>query len=206
VPVEYRRDFRRDFRQYCGNIFATFDALPRRRNRLSMKTVPSSPLSDPAPAVNAEQAEFMQSGVSINAGSCSADLIPNVVRALGCKVSPDDGRVRILLSTEKSAAFLKDIRANGKIAVTFVQPSTHRSMQVKGSDASIIEASPEDREIIGRLCESFMAELRPLGYDPAIVNAVMDCPSDIVAVVFTAAAAFQQTPGPRAGEPLKAGT
>jgi hypothetical protein len=169
-----------------------------------MKPVPSSSRSGPIPAIDAEQAAFMQSGVSINAGSCSAALEPNVVRALGCRVSPGGGRVKILVSAGKSSVFLDDIRATGKIAVTFVQPTTHRALQVKGGDAAVGEASPDDMEIVGRLCESFTEELRPLGYDPAIVHAVMDCPADIVAVEFAPAAAFVQTPGPRAGEQLKA--
>jgi hypothetical protein len=169
-----------------------------------MKTEPSLPLSAPATAIDAEQAEFMQSGVSINAGSCSATLVPNVVRALGCRVSPGNTRMRILVSAGRSSAFLDDIRATGKIAVTFVRPSTHRALQVKGADASIVDVLPDDMKIVDRLRESFTEELLPLGYDPAIVGAVMECPSDLVAVEFTPAAAFLQTPGPRAGESLKA--
>jgi hypothetical protein len=174
-------------------------------------TMPPSPHDDTSsdasaePVISAEQAAFMQAGVSVNAGSCSADLVPNIVRAVGCGVSADRRRVRILVPAEKSTDFLADIRANGRIAVTFVQPSTHRSIQVKGSDAAVVPTEPGDAAVAARLCAAFIADLSPLGFLPELVHVVMDGGSDdIVAVEFTAAAAFLQTPGARAGQPLKA--
>lgn len=147
----------------------------------------------------------MQSGVSINAASCSAALVPSIVRAVGCRVTPDRRRVRLVFPSTTAIDFLADIRATSKIAVTFVRPSTHRALQIKGTDAAVVDTVPEDARLAEDLCNNFIAELKPLGYDSAVVRAVLDAtPSDFVAVEFTPAAAFLQSPGPRAGEPLKA--
>ena len=49
----------------------------------------------------------------------------------------------------------------------------------------------------------FVAELAALGYAEPLVRAFLWCdPAELVAVGFTPCAAFQQTPGPRAGLPL----
>lgn len=171
-----------------------------------MTTDPPAADATASPILDAEQAAFMQSGVSINAGSCSKDLVPSIVRAVGCRVSADRKRVSILVSMEQAANFLDDIRATGCIAVTFVRPSTHRSIQVKGRDASVVESRPGDGAIAERLCADFVAELMPVGYEPEMVRAVLSCDaSTLVAVEFTPAAAYLQTPGPKAGQPLKAG-
>jgi hypothetical protein len=166
----------------------------------------TSATSATEPVIDAEQAAFMQSGVSVNAGSCSDELVPNIVRAVGCSVSADRRRVRILVPAEKADVFLADIRANGRIAVTFVRPSTHRSIQVKGKDAAVVPAAAGDQEVAARLCAAFIEELKPLGFLPELIRAALhDRSDDLVAVEFTAAATFLQTPGARAGQNLKAG-
>jgi len=183
-----------------------FGGMPALSADFSMKIPLPTPPSDDAPVIDAEQAEFMQSGVSINAGTCSPGLVPNVVRALGCSVSSDRRRVRLLVSVEMARICLENIRATGRIAVTFVRPSTHRAMQIKGHDAVIADLLPNEHTVANNLCASFLQELLPLGYKPEFVQAVMDCPnSELMAVEFTPSEAFLQTPGPRAGQPLKAG-
>jgi len=157
------------------------------------------------PAIDAEQAEFVQSGVAINAGSCSAARVPSVARAVGCRVAADHRRMTILVCAEQAAALLADLRETGRIAVSFVEPSTHRALQVKGGDVVIGTATPDDANLKTTLCERFMAALRPLGYDADLVRTLMSGAPTLVAVDFAPQAVFSQTPGPRAGELLKAG-
>jgi hypothetical protein len=57
--------------------------------------------------------------------------------------------------------------------------------------------------VIERYVRAFAADVTPLGFSEAYMRALLACPrEDLVAVQFTIAAAFSQTPGPRAGEPL----
>lgn len=102
-----------------------------------------------------------------------------------------------------AAAVLDDIRRTGAIAAVFSRPSTHETLQLKGVDARIVPAEPGDDALARRYVDAFVAELVPYGYPEAVIRAFLTCPpEDLVAVQFTPVAAFSQTPGPQAGEPL----
>ncbi len=154
---------------------------------------------------DADQAGFMQGPVSLNVGACDLDGAPSVARAVGCRIAPDRGNVRILLSRTQGALVLAHVREHGAIAVVFSDPATHRALQVKGRDAVVAEAGPEDLAVVARYRETFPALLAPYGYAPEMVTALLHCPEDdLVAVAFTPSAAFVQTPGPGAGAVLGA--
>ena len=54
--------------------------------------------------------------------------------------------------------------------------------------------------------DAFVDEVAPLGFAAPLVRSLLDFPDDdIVAITFTPTAAYDQSPGPRAGAPLKAG-
>jgi hypothetical protein len=130
-------------------------------------------MSEGEPVLDADHAAFIQGGVSVVVASRDAARVPRVCRAIGCRVSDDRRRVTVYLSAFQGAPLLAAIRSEGVIAVAFNLPSTHRAYQLKGSDARVV---PLERAL--------------LWYDPA----------ELTGVAFTPAAAFTQTPGPRAGE------
>lgn len=102
-----------------------------------------------------------------------------------------------------AAALIDDVRRTGSIAAVFSKPSTHETMQLKGTDARIVPTEPGDEALAQGYVEAFVAELVPFGYPASVIRAFLTCPpEDLVAVTFTVAAAFSQTPGPQAGEPL----
>lgn len=159
-----------------------------------------------APLIGAEQAAFVCGGVGMSAATCRPGALPNIARATGCRVSADRRVATILLAATPGAALLDDIRRTGSIAVVFTQPSTHRTLQLKGCDARIMPLEPGDHDLVERYVRAFAADVAPFGFSEAYMRALVACaPEDLVGVQFTIAAAFSQTPGPRAGEPLAAG-
>jgi hypothetical protein len=163
--------------------------------------------NEPVPLVDAHHAAFIRTGVSVSVGAYSQGKIPSQARATGCRVSSDRRRVSLFLSATQAADLLTDIRSNGAIAVVFSQPSSHRTVQLKGNDAIVGDLADDDYRIVDSYRDAFVQELEPLGFDPVMIRAMLACPpADLVAVSFTPAAAFSQTPGPNAGEPLKART
>lgn len=162
-------------------------------------------MSIPAEALfDAEHAAFMQGGVSMSVASCGPSLRPSVTRALGCRIAPDRRSAAVIVSRAQAAALLADLGISGAIAVVFSQPSTHRTVQLKGRDAAVEAAGAAERETAAAYREAFVAELAPLGFEPAMVRAVLAVrPEDLVALRFTPCAAFTQTPGPGAGQSLK---
>lgn len=154
--------------------------------------------------IDAEHATFMQGGVSMNVATCDRDNVPSQVRATGCLVSADRRRVMIFVSATQASAVLANIRNTGMIAVVFNEPSTHRTVQIKGNDARVVGMPEGALRVVEAYRDAFVRELEPLGFEPALIRALLACPlPDIVALAFTPAAAFSQTPGPTAGEPLR---
>lgn len=158
----------------------------------------------PPVILDAESAAFIVAGVSINASSARPGALPNLARATGCRVAPDRRSARIFLAATPGAALLDDVRGNGLIAVVFSQPSTHRTIQLKASNARVVPLETGDDEIVRRYIDSFLADLIPLGYPGNVIRTLLACdPDDLVAVEFSPSSAFLQTPGPNAGQVLR---
>ena len=109
------------------------------------------PMGDPtttAAALDEELAAFIQSGVSIVVAGRNDDMVGDVIRGCGCRVSADRRRVTVLVDPIRSDALLDDITSNGMIAVVFSRPSTHRSIQLKGTDARRVRVTAADLAVI----------------------------------------------------------
>ena len=161
-------------------------------------------MAQPAPVlIGADQADFIVGGVGISASTCRPGALPNMARCTGCRVSPDRRAITLLLAATPGAALLDDVRRTGAIAAVFSQPSTHHTLQLKGNDGRIVPLEPGDQALAERYVDAFVAQLTPFGYPESVVRAFLaSAPDDLAAVQFTVSAAFSQTPGPHAGEPL----
>jgi hypothetical protein len=157
---------------------------------------------DPQPLLTATELALIQGPVSINVAARSADLTPCVARALGCRVEGGGQTITLFLSRTTGSAVLDCLGSNGAIAAVFSRPSTHETLQLKGVDASLIECTEPDLMLIQAYRRRFASDLATLGYTDAFADAVVAIMPDLVAVRFTPTAAFQQTPGPSAGQRL----
>jgi hypothetical protein len=156
------------------------------------------------PVLDEQWAAFIQGGVSITAASCESHNVPFIARALGCRASGNRQKVTLLFSRLQAESLMNAIDATGAIAAVFSQPSTHVSIQLKGSDATQAESRAVDVQVFKRFTEAFVKETVPLGYPEEVIRAVLWAdPADLVTVTFIPTAAFLQTPGPRAGECLR---
>ena len=156
------------------------------------------------PLLDKANATFIQGGVSIVAASRTRKNVPVTARAVGCRVSPDRRTVTLLLPKMSAHDLLDGIRVSKKVAAVFCLPSTHETIQLKGTHAVIGPASKADVNLARRYDDAFVAVICPLGYAEDLIRAlVWFDPADLITVTFRLSAAFLQTPGPRAGEPLK---
>jgi hypothetical protein len=157
----------------------------------------------PSP-LDAELASFIQGGVSVVIASSDGALEPDVVRGCGCRVSRNLRRVTVFYDRARGDGLLQDFAANGRIAVVFSQPSTHRTIQLKGVDAGTVRSAASDLALARAHREKWMEELCRLGYTREFSAAVWGpLPESLAAISFTPTAAFQQTPGPAAGQQLR---
>jgi hypothetical protein len=157
-----------------------------------------------ASPLDAAHAAFVVGGVTISVASSDAAGRPSVGRALGCRVAPDRSRLTLFVARRPNGPLLADLARSGRIAACFSEPSTHRTIQLKGSDASLGPVDARDLTLMRVQIDAKVAELVPLGHEEALVRSVFHGEADdVVAVSFTPNAAFVQTPGPRAGAPLQ---
>lgn len=160
--------------------------------------------AQPLPLIGPEQAALIGRRVSVIVASRDGAHRPHLMRAVGRKLSADLRRVTVFMSASTSAAVLADIRANGLIAVVFSEPSSNRTLQLKGSDAVVAPVEAGDDALVQHYLLNFIDELGGLGFDERVARTILTvAPGDMVAVHFTPGAAFDQTPGPKAGQPLQ---
>ena len=160
-------------------------------------------IAPPPPLLDEANAAFVQGGVSVVAASRDAVLDPSIGRVSGCRVSTDRRAVTLYIASSQASQLIADIRASRRIAVVFSQPSTHRTLQLKADDARVRAIRKGEIAIVERYVAAFAAEIEPLGHTTEQARTLLEChEDDLVAVDFVPSAAFEQTPGPRAGTPL----
>lgn len=164
-----------------------------------MTTAPARPLLTP------EFIAMVDKGVSAIVASRDAALRPSLMRAVGAQITPDGAEVTVFLARSQSRQLLQDIAATGRIAVVFSEPTTHRTLQLKGTGINGRAATAQDQPALQRYLESMQFEICSIGYDAAVVRAMLAFRlDDVVAISFTPTEAFDQTPGPKAGTTLPA--
>lgn len=152
-----------------------------------------------------DNAAFIQSGVSITLAGCAPGRLPSMSRGYACKLIDGGCRIGIALRRMQAAEALENIRLTGRVAVAFSQPSTNRTLQLKGVDACIVDFDLADEALIRHHIDDFVPEAVALGTPEEMVRALLSyTPDDITMVVFTPSSGFDQTPGPKAGERLPA--
>lgn len=157
---------------------------------------------EPEPLLGPAEVELIQGGVSISVAARTAELVPAVSRALGCRVASDRRQVTVFLSKAIAASVLSCLEANGAIAVVFTLPSTHQTLKLKGGDAMVLDIEPTDLPLVEAYRRRFAEDLLSIGYSREFAEGVAPRMDDLVAVRFTPSAAFDQTPGPGAGRAL----
>ncbi len=146
---------------------------------------------------------FIEGGGTIYVASRDDALRATVAYGLGSHVSPRRDRVAVFLAASWCAALLADIRKTRAIAVCFSEPGSHRTLQLKSSDAVVRELDADERAKLPACLSRLVEKLAEVGVPEDLVRTLMTCePSDVVAVTFSPMAAFSQTPGPQAGSRL----
>lgn len=156
------------------------------------------------PRLPSPWAAHLESGVSHRLGGVHADGQPEICRGLAAQSLPD-GRIEILLAANTSDRLMDAIRESRRIAYVAVQPSSHRSLHVKGTDAELIAVRAEHEPLFIRCRENFIAQIEPFGFGRDFAMSLWyDVEvSALAGLRFTPCGAWDQTPGPGAGVPVE---
>lgn len=141
---------------------------------------------------------------SIAVAARDASNAPSLFKVAACRVSGDRRRIWLYVDRQLAAAVVRDLRAGSPIAAVFSEPATHRTIQIKGERAEVAAVTPADREYAREYFDSIVAHVAALDYPEAAVRCYFQfVPEQLVAISFTPAAAYEQTPGPGAGARLQ---
>jgi hypothetical protein len=146
---------------------------------------------------------FVESGVSITAGSRDARCVPSMARVLGCRVADDGCTVQFWMVASQSAQLRLDCKTSDRLVAVFSQPSTHRTLQIKGDGVVEVAVQSDDHGVIEKHIRGFGAEVAPMGFGRVFTQAFFQHEAhDVIALRFSARELFDQTPGPEAGRKL----
>jgi hypothetical protein len=158
-----------------------------------------------APVLGADHVAFL-SGAAISSALAARDASnqPSLANALGVRVQPDQRVLEVFVDGERASELLRDLRSGSPVALVSSEPKSHRTIQVKGPRADIGPLAQGDEAFVASRVDAIVKHIVPLGYYDAALRAYFAfTPAALLKVVFTATAAFLQTPGPGAGAPLK---
>ena len=155
----------------------------------------------PAVGVPGSLAPLLEGLVAVHVATRDADLVPDEVMAAAAIPAPQGRSVTVYLPLATSGTALANLRDNGEIAVVLSQPLTHRTVQLKGRVGELRAAREDERAAVERLAAAFDAEVAAIGLPPAALRRRNRWPC--AAATFAVREAYEQTPGPRAGEPLE---
>lgn len=153
----------------------------------------------------ADWTDHLSAGVSLRLGSCNRQGEPAIGRGLAAELLAD-GRVRALMEGQACAEVLQGVRETGRISVVMALPSTLRTLHLKGRDGAVSSAeAPADHELLQLRLNAFAKQVAPFGFarEDLLANWYDVRKGDLWAISFSIAGAWNQTPGPGAGQPLE---
>jgi hypothetical protein len=153
-----------------------------------------------AALINEELATFLESGLPTGVATRDAALDPDGAMVWGLRVHPDGIGLTLFMHERAAAAMLRNLEAHPEIAIVTDRPSDHRACQLKGRFESARPARDDEREYVERQIDGVRGALEVIGIPRAMTVGWAWWPCAALEIRVTQL--FEQTPGPRAGEPL----
>lgn len=141
---------------------------------------------------------------SLRLGGCDRDGNPRVCRALAADELPD-GRLLVLVAERAAPQVVAALRETGRVALLATSPRSNRTLHVKGRDAFVAPALPSHAALLALRRATLARELAEVdGFEGApFLDHWYGMPANaLTAVTFSVAGAWNQTPGPDAGQAI----
>jgi hypothetical protein len=141
-------------------------------------------------------------GAAIIVGTVGPDGEPRATRGWSVRsVDADTGRIRVMISADDP--LVVGNLAGSRIAVGGAEVRTLRSAQVKGRVVSVETPTAEDLADMAHDSERFFVDVHVVDGNPLeLLRRLL--PHDVVAVEIEVEEQYDQSPGPGAGEPVRA--
>jgi Pyridoxamine 5'-phosphate oxidase len=164
------------------------------------------PPTDPAIPIPPELEALIERCASVMVGTRDSELVPELVRAWGPRVSRDRKHVSVCVAEAAGLKTLGNLRDNGRVAVTFALPANSNAIQVWGRCTGTGRPHRDDMTAVQAHRDAFAEVNKGMGVPPPFINALWQrelagSPA-MVRIRFVAEQIFNQTPGPDAGSHL----
>jgi hypothetical protein len=150
--------------------------------------------------ISQQLAEFLQDGLSTHIASRNDRLEPSAARVTALTVDGEGRHLVAYVPTASVEPVLRDLRANGQVAIVSARPPDERGCQVKGVFVDAWDASDPERDIVTVQWERFRNRLESIGLPRVATDGWLIWPCTAIQV--RVQALFDQTPGPGAGARL----
>ena len=156
--------------------------------------------------MNAELQAFLERGVSVMVGTRDADLVPELIRAWGPRISRDRRILSVCVARAGSARTVANLRDNGRLAVTCALPLDSHAIQFWGRCLGTGPANRQDLSAVQTHRDAFARSNGSIGVPRPFIEALWQrelagSPA-MIRIRFVAEQIFNQTPGPDAGSAL----
>jgi hypothetical protein len=142
----------------------------------------------------------VESGLSIVVGTADSDRMPSCCRAIALKTNDDFATVTVYVPVATSHETMANIATTRRVAVTCSQIPSHESTQIKGLTRAVRLAPPSDQAFVQERLAAFADSLELIGLPRHISGRMSAWPA--YAIDVSVEEVFDQTPGPKAGNPL----
>jgi Pyridoxamine 5'-phosphate oxidase len=149
---------------------------------------------------------FVERGTSVMVGTRDAELVPELVRAWGPRVSPDGKTITVCVAAAAGVRTIENLRDNARVAVTFALPVNSNAIQVWGRCVGTGPADRDDLVAIHEHRETFARVNTGIGVPRPFIEALwqreLAGSPEMITIRLVAEQIFNQTPGPDAGSSL----
>lgn len=133
-------------------------------------------------------------------GSVDADGIPTCCRGIAIQTKDDFDTVTVYLPAATAQETVANVATTRRMAVTCSHPLTHETIQIKGVTRGVRLAPASDETFVRQRLHQFAEVLDTIGLPRHITRGIAHWPA--FAVDLSVEEVFDQTPGPKAGEPV----
>lgn len=144
---------------------------------------------------------YVDTGLSLFVGTVDADGFPATCRAYALRSNDDFSIVTVYVPVDISQETIANVATTRRVAIGATHPIDHGSIQIKGTTRGVRLARADEAELVRTRLEEFGDLLETIGVPRRITRSVAHWPA--FAIDVTVEEVFDQTPGPRAGEPIR---
>jgi hypothetical protein len=140
-------------------------------------------------------------GTSVLVGTADAAAVPACCRGIAIRIDPDCSRATAFVPVATSRDVIANAATTRRAAFVVTRPIEHFSIQLKGTVEMIRLATDAEEPFVRQRLEEFADVLDTIGMPRRLTRALAYWPA--FAIELAVGELYDQTPGPRAGTPLR---